>query len=74
MAYKATKQRVHNRGVPPDGFLDQLVAWGKIAPYEIFASNSERDVYWSVFGTLGPWQGPSHRRAVMLVGSALGRG
>jgi hypothetical protein len=66
MAYKATKQEVYNRGVPPDRFLDELVAWGKIAPYEIFAPNSARDVYWSVFGTPGPWQGPSHRRAVML--------
>src|SRR6266849_4107662 len=66
MAYHATKQRVHNRGVPPDHFLDQLVAWGKIAPDEIFVPNSAKDVYWSIFGTLGPWQGLSHRRAVML--------
>ena len=66
MAYHATKQRVHNRGIPPDHFLDQLVAWGKIAPDEIFVPNSAKDVYWSIFGTLGPWQGLSHRRAVML--------
>ena len=66
MAYKATKQRVWNRGVPPDHFLDELVAWGKIAANDIFAPNSARDVYSNVFGTLGPWQGLSHRRAVML--------
>ena len=66
MAYKATKQHVHNRGVPPDSFLDQLVAWGKIAPNEIFAPNSTKDVYSNIFGTLGPWQGLSHRRAAML--------
>jgi hypothetical protein len=66
MVYKATKQRVLNRGVPPDGFLDQLVAWGKVAPDDIFTPNSAKDIYWSVFGTLGPWHGLSHRRVVML--------
>jgi len=66
MAYRATKQPVYNPGVPPDSFLDELVAWGKVAPCDIFAPNSERDVYWSVFDILGPWQSPSHRRAVML--------
>jgi len=66
MDYHATKQRVHNRGVPPDNFLDQLVAWGKIAPDDIFAPISVRDVYSNVFRALGPWQGPRHRRAVML--------
>ncbi|MGP0019617.1 MAG: hypothetical protein ACLPHP_13680 [Candidatus Sulfotelmatobacter sp.] len=66
MAYKATKQRVHTRGVPPDSFLDELVAWGKIAPDDIFAPNSGKDVYSNVFSTLGPWHGISHRRAVML--------
>jgi hypothetical protein len=66
MNYKATKQHVHNRGIPPDSFLDQLVAWGKTAPDEIFAPNSARDVYSNVFSTLGPWQGLFHRRAVML--------
>src|ERR1700745_2566849 len=66
MVYKATKQRVLHRGVPPDGFLYQLVAWGKIAPDDIFTPNSAKDIYWSVFGTLGPWHGLSHRRVVML--------
>jgi hypothetical protein len=66
MAYVALKHRVHNRGVPPDTFLDELVDWGKDAPDEIFAPNSGTDVYSSVFSTLGPWHGISHRRAVML--------
>jgi hypothetical protein len=66
MIYKATKQHVHNRGVPPDHFLDQLVAWGKSAPEDIFAPNSTKDVYSNVRGALGPWTGPRHRRAVML--------
>ena len=66
MAYKATKQRVFNRGVPPDSFLDQLVAWGKTAPDAIFIPNSAHDVYTNVFTTLGPWKDLRHRRAVML--------
>lgn len=66
MTYHATKQRVHNRGVPPGSFLDQLVAWGKTAPAQIFGPNSARDIYSNVSRVLGPWQGPAHRRAVML--------
>ena len=66
MTYKATKQRVHNRGVPPDSFLDELVAWGRTASDDIFAPNSVHDVYTNVVGALGPWNGQTHRRAVML--------
>jgi hypothetical protein len=66
MTYIATKQRVANRGKPPDDFLDQLVAWGKQAPDEIFAPNSFNDIYSSVKPVLGPWKGLQHRRAVML--------
>jgi hypothetical protein len=28
MSYRAIKQAVLNRGVAPDTFLDQLIAWG----------------------------------------------
>jgi hypothetical protein len=66
MAYKATKQQVSNRGIPPDSFLDELVAWGKTAPDDIFSPNLAPDVYSSVFNVMGPWHGPNHRRAVML--------
>jgi len=66
MSYIAAKQPVANRGVPPDDFLDELVAWGKQASDEIFAPNPHSDVYASVFHALGPWQGLPHRRAVML--------
>jgi len=66
MAYHALKQRVHNRGVPPNSFLDQLVAWGRTASDDIFAPNSAHDVYSNVHQVLGPWQGIQHRRAVML--------
>jgi hypothetical protein len=66
MGYTATKQHVFNRGVPPNDFLDQLVAWGKTAPDDIFARNSFSDIYSSVFNTLGPWESTLHRRAVIL--------
>jgi hypothetical protein len=66
MNYIATKQHVKNRGVPPNDFLDQLVAWGKEAPEEIFVRNPFSDIYSSVFNTLGPWDNNLHRRAVML--------
>lgn len=66
MTYAATKAKVLNRGVAPDAFLDELVAWGRGAPEEIFAPNALYDVYSSVKATLGPWESPVHRRAVML--------
>jgi hypothetical protein len=66
MRYIGAKQHVANRGVPPDEFLDQLIAWGKDAPDEIFAPNDRQDVYSSVFSSLGPWEHNLHRRAVML--------
>jgi hypothetical protein len=60
------KQRVLNRGVPSDNFLDELVIWGRTAPDEIFVANSAVDIYSNVFRVLGPWRGLRHRRAVML--------
>src|SRR5947209_2537754 len=66
MAYNATKNSVSNRGVPPDSFLDELVAWGRIGPGEIFLPSSNKDIYSNVFAALGPWEGLWHRRAVML--------
>jgi hypothetical protein len=66
MNYIATKQHVANRGVPPSDFLDQLVAWGKHAPEEIFVRNPFSDIYSSIFNSLGPWESIKHRRAAML--------
>ena len=64
---KATKKRVSNRGVPPVSFLDELVAWAKAAPGEIFAPNTNSgDVYSAIAPVLGPWKGLQHRKAVML--------
>jgi hypothetical protein len=66
MNYTAAKQHVANRGVPPTGFLDQLVTWARNAPDEIFEPNHFSDIYSSVRNTLGPWEGIPHRRAAML--------
>ena len=66
MPYHAAKQHVSNRGVPPDDFLDELIAWGKMASDDIFAPNSRTDIYSNIFEVLGPWENLGHRRAVML--------
>lgn len=57
--------RVSNRGVPPLKFLNELIAWAKKAPDEIFEPNDKRDIYWSVAAVLGPYRDLRHRKAVM---------
>lgn len=64
--FVACRDRVHNRGRAPQAFLEDLVAWGKTAPDEIFAPNSTFDIYSSVNSQLGPWSPGPHRRAAML--------
>jgi hypothetical protein len=67
MQFNATKQKVANRGVPPDAFLTEMVNWGRTAASDIFAPNTNNDdIYANVRDVLGPWQGEDHRRAVML--------
>lgn len=66
MNFQSTKQAVKNRGVPPDSFLSELVAWGRVAPEVIFEPNKVFDVYSSVRAVLGPWNGLQHRKAAML--------
>lgn len=67
MIFFATRVRVKDRGVPPESFLTELVAWGRSAPDEIFAQNSEPDdIYVSVREELGPYYGVPYRRSVML--------
>jgi hypothetical protein len=63
-----TQARVFNRGIPPVAFLQELVAWGKAAPDEIFIDKAtkETDVYASVTGELGPFGDIIHRKACML--------
>lgn len=66
MPFKAAREKVHNRGRAPEAFLDELVAWGRDAPDDIFAPNAMHDIYSNVVVALGPWQGAQHRRAAML--------
>ena len=60
--------KVANRGVPPKGFLQELVAWGKTALDEIFEDKEtdEKDIYASVKRELGPYDDLIHRKACML--------
>lgn len=64
--FVACKDKVDNRGRPPNAFLDELVDWAKTAPDEIFKPNQKHDVYSAVVGDLGPWTGLPHRKAAML--------
>jgi hypothetical protein len=55
------------RGVPPDSFLIDLIAFGRRAPESIFAPNDVvDDIYARIAPQLGPWQSPLHRRAALL--------
>lgn len=61
------KNPVLNRGVAPDSFLHEIVAWAKTAPDEIFAVNpNPADIYATVRGRLGPYESILQRKAVML--------
>jgi hypothetical protein len=64
------KSKVSNRGIPPNIFLSELIAWGRIAPDEIFAVKrddpGETDIYTKIRPVLGPWASQVHRRAAML--------
>ena len=64
--FKYLTQRVHNRGTPPESFIDELIHFGKTAKNEIFEPNNVFDVYSSVFAELGPYSNIIHRKAVML--------
>ena len=64
--FVACKQHVHNRGTPPDSFLNQLVDWGAGAADEIFVRNELTDIYSFGKPELGPWADERERRAAML--------
>ena len=71
MAYVALKKVVrHGKrdepAIPPTAFLDELVAWGKSAPDEIFSPKGTDEIYAQVVHYLGPYKDVLHRRAVML--------
>lgn len=65
-AYRYLLRPVSNRGMPPSAFVNELLAWLKTAPEEIFAPNNDpEDVYNRLAPLLGPWRSPLHRRAAM---------
>ncbi|MDP1927563.1 MAG: hypothetical protein Q8K62_03530 [Thiobacillus sp.] len=64
--FLACRQKVYNRGQPPETFLNELIDWALQAPADIFAKNEKFDLYSSVIPQLGPWESDLHRRAVML--------
>lgn len=66
MIFNATKARVHNRGIPSNSFLAELVDWARKAADEIFAPNKNFDIYDKVKPEIGPYESPIHRKAVML--------
>lgn len=54
----ADKDPVLNRDVPPDDFLEVLVAWAASEDASVFAPNNLLDIYAVVEGSLGgPWPG-----------------
>lgn len=63
--FKACKEKVYDRGIPPDSFLNELINWAREAPDEIFAQNDKHDIYESVEPELGPWRDLLHRKAAM---------
>jgi len=66
MAYTALRRRVYNRGIPPIAFLQEMVAWARTAPDEIFSANQKPDIYNKVRFELGPYLNLRYRKAVML--------
>jgi hypothetical protein len=71
MPYVALKKAVrHGKkdkpAIPPDSFLDELIAWGKVASEDIFNPKGTDEVYGKVATLLGPYENAMHRRAVML--------
>jgi hypothetical protein len=68
MTFDAARSSVKNRGEPPESFLTEIVEWGRAAPDEIFAPNSNSKDIYSL--TLNPMFGYtkdlSRRRAEML--------
>ena len=54
--FVACKNTVHNRGVAPDSFLNEIIDWAIDAPDEIFARNAHHDIYSNIVADLGPWR------------------
>ena len=64
--FVACKSRVHNRGTPPESFLNEIIDWAINARDEIFQPNHVHDIYSNIVADLGPWKSLTHRKAAML--------
>lgn len=67
--YTYISKPVYNRGHASDIFLDQMIAWGRISPDEIFKVNNEPDDVMNLIKpVLAPdgWIDLMHRRCAML--------
>lgn len=63
--FKATKEKVHNRGSAPDEFLNKVIDVVKSMPDSAFEVNAESDIFTSVKPQLGPWPDLIYRRGVI---------
>lgn len=50
---------------PPSSFLDQVIDAINPLPDDVFGENSRHDIYAVMLGSLGPYTGLLHRKAVM---------
>lgn len=64
--FVACKTKVHNRGKPPESFLNEIIDWASNAPDDIFQPNQVHDIYSNIVAELGPWRSLAHRKAAML--------
>lgn len=64
--FVATKHPVANRGVCPDSFLFEAIAWARTESDDVFAPNPFNDIYAHVHVELGPFTSILNRKAVML--------
>jgi hypothetical protein len=64
--YIACHQPVSEQhGNPPNSFLDQLIDAINPLPDSVFDQNNDYDIYSVMLGSLGPYNGLLHRKAVM---------
>lgn len=67
MDFIATKHPVLNRGVAPDSFLTEIIAWAIDAPDVLFEPNDAKDIYSLIAPVLGEFpKNLEYRRAQML--------
>jgi hypothetical protein len=67
MKYKELKRKVHNRGSPPDAFLDELINWGRTGMLRTLVRQKPYGaIFVKIQNVLGKPQGELHSAAMML--------